>query len=227
MSSNGSDSCSNGSIPTQRDAIARQLVEAVTQCQDAPAVARQQAETQSEVEALEALLGPFVSLVRYWRECLEYDDVYGGEGYREDKANLEQPIEYGAALAKETGNRALAKVARQVRGALVAIGQVSQHGREYQKVKRVINETEKDLLNRPLERYKQAVRDAEPLVSKAEDRLRQLCTQAHVRRDRLQARAAEIDGCKKRQTELQAAAHALAAIHRVPDAPEDEGDNGR
>ena len=58
MSSNDSDSCSNGSIPAQRDEIARQLVEAVTQCQDAPAVARQQAEAQSEIEFIEALLDP-------------------------------------------------------------------------------------------------------------------------------------------------------------------------
>lgn len=242
MSSNGSDSCSNDSISIQRDAIARQLVAAVTQCQDAPAVARQQADAQAEVESLEALLDPFVRVVECWREelKLDYDDarIYGEYTYRNLEAELEQLIEYGAALAKETGNRALAKATRQVRGALVAIDHAIQSGHEYleqrtscgeqlRKENREMNETEKDLLNRLLKQHKQAARAVSPLLPKAKDRLRQLCTQARFRLDRAQARATEIDVWKQRQTELQAAAHALAAIHRVPDAQQDEGGNGR
>ena len=199
MASKCSDSSSNGSIAAQRDEIARQLVEAVTQCQDAPAVVRQQAQAQAEIGFIEEILNPIIKENRSRRERLEnlsWDDYisnyfsYQNQRFEEE---LERPLERGAAFAKETKNRALAKAVRHVRDALAA-------------------ET------------RQALEESHLLFPKVEDRLRQLRAQADVRLKLTQPRAAEIAGWKTRQTELQAAAHALAAVRSVPDAQEDEGE---
>ena len=167
--------------------------------------------------------------------------IYAEEPSRRLEAELEKPIEYGAAFARAVGNRSLAKAIRQVLGALVAIEPAFRYGHDYVKQRSSYQEqwfvqhtnrwepteAEKAILQPLLEQYNQAVRDASSLLSQAKDRLRQLRAQARVRLARARVRAAEIDEWKQRQTELQAAAHALAAIHRVPDAPEDEGGNGR
>ncbi len=246
MSSNGSDSCSNGSIPAQRDEIARQLVEAATQCQDAPTVARQQAEAQSEIESIEVILDPFLAIVERWGE-LNFDGDYridGESDYRRSKAGLERPLEHLGLLAKATGNRALAKAVRQVGGALVATDLALRYGREQIEQRSSYDnqwydqnpesykdwtpsKAEKATLDSLFEKFAQAKDEAGLLLSKAKNTLCQYYAQAHVHLDRAQTRAAEIDAAKQRQTALQAAAHALAAIHRVPDAQEDEGGNGR
>ena len=112
MASNGSDSCSNGSIAAQRDEIAHQLVEAVIQCQDAPAVAGQQAEIQSEIEFIEAILNPIIEENRRWREMLKAaqdfgedmsDERFGSyisswfseERHQRFEEELERPLERG------------------------------------------------------------------------------------------------------------------------------------
>ena len=219
MVSNGSDSCSNGSIAAQRDEIARQLVEAVTQCQDAPAVAHQQAEIQSEIEFIEAILNPIIKENRQWRETLKSmkelgEDIsdeevrsyisnwFSEERHQRLEEELEQPLERGAAFAKETKNRALAKAVRHVREALAAV---------------------KGAWERPDQEFRQAQNESRLLLSKVEDRLRQLCAEAEVRLERTQTRATEISAWKTQQADLQEAAHALAAVRRVPEAPEDEG----
>ena len=246
MSSNSSDSCSNDSIPTQRDEIARQLVAAATQCQDAPAVARQQAEAQVEVESVEVIVDPFLGIVDDW-EWLDFDEDYriaGDRAYRQSKAGLERPIAYLGLLAKATGNRALAKAVRQVGEALVATDRALRYGDDFRNQRYSYNnqweyqnrdsykswtpsEAEKATLDSLLEKFTQAKSEAERLLAKAKNTLCQYYAQAQARLAQAQARAAEIDAAKQRLTELQAAAHALAAIHRVPDAQQDEGGNGR
>ena len=219
MSSNSSDSCSNGSISVQRDEIARQLVEAVTQCQDAPAVAGQQAEAQSEIEFIEALLNPLAELVEHCGDsgnAAYYYVLVGKEShYSQCENRLERPLELGAVFAQATKHRALAKAVRQVREALVGTTRA---------MRACPKSTDQDL---QMERIRQALDKSHPLLSKVKDRLRQLRAQAHVRLARARVGAAEIDVWKQRQTELQAAAHALAAIGRVPDVEEDEDGNGR
>lgn len=246
MSSNGSNSCSNDSIPVQRDEIARQLVAAAIQCQDAPVVARQKAEAQAEVESIEVILDPFLGIVERWG-ALHFDGDYridGASDYRRSKAGLERPLEHLGLLAKATGNRALAKAARQVGGALVATDRALRYGHERIEQRSSYDdqwydqnpesykawtpsEAEKATLDSLFEKFAQAKAEAGLLLSKAKNTLCQYYAQAQARLAQAQTRAAEIDAAKQRLTELQAAAHALAAIHRVPDAQEDEGDNGR
>ena len=223
MASKSSDSCSNGSIAAQRDEIARQLVEAVVQCQDAPAVARQQVEIQSEIEFIGAILGPIIEENRQWGERLETvaawekedtrdNDMlrsyisfwFSEEQYQRFEKGLERPLERGAAFAEETKNRALAKAVRHVRAALAAMKEAwGRHDDQ---------------------EFRQAQTESRLLLSKVEDRLRRLRAQADVRLARAPARAAEIDAWKKQQADLQEAAHALAAVRRIPNAPEDEDD---
>lgn len=246
MSSNGFDSCSNGSIPTQRDEIARQLVAAATQCQDAPAVARQQVEAQAEVESVEVIVDPFLGIVKCWK-WLDFDEdnrIAGESDYRKSKAGLEWPIEHLGLLAKATGNRALAKAVRQVGGALVATDRALRYGDDFRNQRYSYtsqwydqspgsynewtpSEAEKATLDSLFEKFGPAKDEAGALLDKAKNTLCQYYAQAQARLAQAQARAAEIDAAKQRQTELQAAAHALAAIHRVPDAQQDEGANGR
>ena len=212
-----SDSCSNGSIAAQRDEIARQLVAAVTQCQDAPAVAGQQAEIQSEIEFIEAILGPIIKENRQRRKMLKSVEDFGvsdemfrsyisnwsnEEQHQQLEEGLERPLEQGAAFAKETKNRALAKAVRHVRAALAGV---------------------QGAWGRPNQAFRQAFNESHRLFSKVEDRLRQLRDEAEVHLTQAQTRATEISAWKKQQTDLQEAAHALAAVRRVPEAPEDEG----
>ena len=219
MALKSSDSCSNGSIAAQRDEIARQLVAAVVQCQDAPAVAGQQAEIQSEIEFIEAILNPIIEGNSRWRKMLKSAEDFGedmnDEMFRSYISNwsneeqhqrfaeeLERPLEQGAAFAKETKNRALAKAVRHVRAALAGV---------------------KESWGWHDQAFRQAQSESHLLLSKVEDRLGHLRAQAEVRLAQAQTRATEISAWKKQQTDLQEAAHALAAVRRVPEAPEDEG----
>ena len=237
MASKSSDSCSNGSIAAQRDEIARQLVAAVVQCQDAPAVAGQQAEIQSELRFIEAIWDPFDQLVTWWYGLKPDQLDYGfSHAYQQCNAALRKPLEYGAAFAKETKNRALAKAVRQVHGAgqptidrfirsgVQVIKQRERYEDRWVIENRHANEAEKAKLKPLTEQCNQVLKEGYPLLSKVRDRLWQLRAQAHARLALAQTRATEIEAWKKQQTDLQAAAHALAAVRRVPEAPEDEDD---
>lgn len=229
MASKSSDSCSNGSIAAQKDEIARQLVEAVVQCQDAPAVARQQAEIQSEIRFIEAILDPFDKIVTWWYGLKVADLDYGfARPYRQCNAELGKPLEYGAAFAKETKNRALAKAVRQIHEGQPTIDRFIRYGGQYveqwwKAAKRDALEAEEAKLKSLTEQCNQVLKEGNLLLPKVRDRLRQLRAQAHARLALAQTRATKIDAWKKQQTDLQEAAHALAAVRRVPEAPEDEG----
>lgn len=224
MASNGSDSRpADDSIPAQRDEIARQLVEAVTQCRDAPAVARQQAEVKDEIRFIEAILNPLTKFVGLFRNSNEITNIAGDYVlslsfdqpffYRRYEHELEQSLDLGAVFARETGNRALTKAIRQLREAL---------GVADRAIEAALKDSDQDS---QIEGVRHALEDLKPLLLKAEDRLGQLRIKARVRLDGLNPRAAEMGTWDEQRIRLQEVAYAMAAGRCG--VQEDEGGNDR
>ena len=166
------------------------LLEAAQACQAAPAVERQQAEAEAELNVLDRLLAASDAAMK---KMGQFKKSHNTTSYKQALDEAEDTREEAAALAEVEGNKRLAKACRAVAAA---------------------SRLADSLLSKPdlLEAVRAKTRDA---YKKALALLKSCRAHAHVRAAKASIQRAETDQWKKRETDLQASAHALAALARI------------
>lgn len=189
-------------IPTAAAAFRDLLVEAAQACQAAPGVERQEAEAEAELVALDRLL---TASDKAMKKAIRFANSNKNiASYKKALGEAGDAREQAAALAEVEGNKRLAKACRAVAAAIrLADSLLSKPDPEQTRREQLLL----------LEKVKAETKVAH---QKALALLKSCRAHAHARAAHARRQRAEIDAWKKRETDLRASCHALAALARIP-----------